>query len=80
MCFLYQLPSFYITKYSKRLKSRRPDFGVFENRPVPKQSRFQTVSEIRTLSSGFRTFGSILKYIYNATGRPDFGRLLYFYR
>ena len=28
--------------YSKRLKSGRPDFGVFENCPVPKTSGFQT--------------------------------------
>ena len=39
---------------------RNPDFGVFENRPVAKRSRFQTVSDNRRLLSGYRTFGSII--------------------
>ena len=45
-------------KYSRCLKSGRPDFGVFETCPVVKTSGFQTLSEIRTLSSGFQTSGS----------------------
>ena len=43
--------------YSRCPKTGRPDFGVFEKCPVVKSSRFQTLSEIGTILSGFRTFG-----------------------
>ena len=49
-------------KYSQRPKTGRPDFGVFEKRPVLNSSGFQTLSEIRTFSSGYRTSGSIALY------------------
>ena len=43
--------------YNERPKTGRPAFGIFENRPVPKRSGFQTLSDNRTLMSGYRTFG-----------------------
>ena len=42
---------------SERLKSERSDFGIFGNGSVAKQFGFQTVSEIRTIWFGYRTFG-----------------------
>ena len=45
--------------YSKRPKSGRPDFGVFEKRPVPKRPVFRRSFENRTFISGFQTSGSI---------------------
>ena len=44
-------------QYSERPKSEHSDFGVLENRPVPKRFGYQTVSDNQMLSSGFRTFG-----------------------
>ena len=46
-------------KYSRRPKSERSDFGVLENRSVVESFGFRTTSEIRTISFGFRMFGSL---------------------
>ena len=66
------------------LKSRRPIFGVFENRPVVKSSRFQTMSDNRTVMSGYWTFGSLtlqppvigrsIMCLKSRHKRPDFRR------
>ena len=49
---------------SKCLKSERSDFGIFEKCSIPKWFGFRTVSEIRTISFGFQTFGSFLVLSY----------------
>ena len=53
--------------YSRCLKSGRPDFGVFETCPVVKTSGFQTLSEIRTLSSGSNALNKGNRTISNRT-------------
>ena len=53
-------------KYSERSKSGRPDFSVFEKRPVVNPSGFQTTSEIQMISSSYRTSGPF------TSQRPDF--------
>ena len=50
-------------------KSGRPVFGIFETCPVVKLSGFQTLSEIRTILSGYRTSGSFQSQP-PAIGRP----------
>ncbi len=54
---------------SRRSKSGRPDFGVFETCPVLKRPVFRRRSEIRTISSGYRTSGSFQSQP-PAIGRP----------
>ena len=49
--------------YSKCLKSKRSDFGGFEKCSIPKRFRFRTVSEIRTISFGFQTFGLVVWFV-----------------
>ena len=46
-----------LTKYSKRLKSKRSDFRAFQSCFIPKQFGFQTLSEIQTILFRFHTFG-----------------------
>ena len=46
--------------YSKRPKTERSVFGAFIYRSVVESFGFQTTSENRTISFGYRTFGSIL--------------------
>ena len=44
-------------EYSDAPKSGRPVFGVFENCPVPNPSGYRTMSDNRTVMSGYWTFG-----------------------
>ena len=48
-----------VLKYSKRPKSGHSNFGPLIICPIPKQSRFQTTSEIGMKSSRFRMFFSV---------------------
>ena len=43
--------------YSNCLKLERSDFGASQSCPIPKQFKFQTVSQIRIILFGFQTFG-----------------------
>ena len=55
--------------YSRAPKSGRPDFGAFENPPVPKRPVFRCSFDNRTILSGYWTSGSF-QFQRPVIGRP----------